>query len=315
MITRKLLSILLGAFILFAVFAISCSEDKTSTGYETHPSGWMNPASEEFHGQAAVPSGGESCGGCHALVAPAAIDVPYDEAAASGSCYECHNYFPHEWASKIPGHQDLIISSNWDLAGCAECHGTDFAGGNSGPSCLQCHGTGSIAALTDCNLCHAQPPVDNAGMPAPYADGAFGAHAAHARYACTECHAAVTGLDHINGVPADVTFSQAHIANARDFDPVYAPPAVELSGNGGCGSIYCHSGNAMSWLGDPVACGSCHSVLPPPPGSFHNDNTTNCHVCHLHVDPNSDYSTPDGIHFLPDLEYLHVNGVANAIFP
>ncbi|MBU1919450.1 hypothetical protein KKG66_01285, partial [bacterium] len=68
MITKKHVSILLSGLLLLAVFAVSCSEDRTSTGYTTHPEDWMDPASELFHGQAAIPSGGESCGGCHELV-------------------------------------------------------------------------------------------------------------------------------------------------------------------------------------------------------------------------------------------------------
>jgi hypothetical protein len=159
--------------------------------------------------------------------------------------------------------------------------------------------------------------VDDAGLPAGFASGAFGAHATHVidkGYACTECHASVTDYQHADGGAAEVSFSEALIANARGYDPVYAPSLEPRTGNGGCGSIYCHSGNPMSWLGAPVACGSCHAVLPPPAGPFHDETTTACHTCHPHVDPSSDYSTPEGIHFLPELEHLHVNGVANAIF-
>lgn len=315
MITKKHISILLCGLVLLAALAVSCSEDRTSTGYETHPDGWMNPASDLFHGQAAIPSGGESCGGCHVL-APMSSIQPDEAMVSAGECFECHHaYYPHVWESSISGHKAFIAGTNWNLAGCTECHGADFTGGNTGVSCVGCHGSGSTPALTNCNLCHATPPVDNAGLPAPYEDGAFGAHAAHARYACTECHAPVSGLDHIDGVPAEVNFGYAEIANASGYHPIYAPPVEVRSGNGSCGSIYCHGGSPMSWQGDAVACGSCHAVLPPPPGPFHDANTTNCHECHPHVDPNSDYSTPDGIVFLPDLEYLHVNGMSNAIFP
>ena len=315
MITKKHISILLCGFVLFAVFAISCSEDRTSTGYETHPTGWMNPASEEFHGQAAVPSGGESCGGCHVLMPMSSVQ-PDPSLVSSGSCFECHHsYYPHLWESTVSGHKGLLSGSNWNFAACKDCHGEDFAGGSVGPSCLDCHGSGSVAALTDCNLCHAMPPTSNAGLPNPYDDGAYGAHAAHSRFACTECHAPVDGLDHIDGSPAEVNFGNAEIATAHGYQPIYAPPVETLSGNGGCGSVYCHSGEPVSWLGDPVGCGACHAVLPPPPGVVHEGVTTNCHLCHPHINPASDYSTPEGIVFLPDLEYLHVNGVANAVFP
>jgi predicted CxxxxCH...CXXCH cytochrome family protein len=304
MITRKYLLIFLGALAAFAV-VISCSEDRTPTSSATHPVDWMTPGTDAFHGIAAVNTGGESCLGCHA--------TPTQDGYTAVQCYACHDGYPHLWESRVPGHRDEIRGLDWNLALCSNCHGDDWAGANTGVSCRQCHT--QPAGPADCNTCHGQPPVDDDGLPFGYASGASGAHAVHVfekGYACTECHANISDLSHADAIPAEVNFTEAQIANVHDFEPTYAPPLDIHSGNGGCSSVYCHGGEAVGWLGDPVACGSCHAL--PPPGPFHGSETR-CHICHTHVDPTSNYDIPTTIRFLPELEHLHVNGVVNAIFP
>jgi predicted CxxxxCH...CXXCH cytochrome family protein len=313
MITKKMLSLFLCGFTLVALFVVSCSEDRTSTSYETHPSDWMDPASEEFHGQAAILTGGESCGGCHALAAGQSVNN-----TAQANCSECHSNYPHVWAEGTAGHQATLIASNWNLASCSYCHGYDFAGGNTGVSCLQCHT--QPGGVADCNLCHAQPPTSNEGLPAGFASGAYGAHAKHAvdkGYACTECHANVTGLAHADGAPAEVNFADALIATADNSVPSYVHSGGDGSGNGSCASVYCHGNGlggppnqpleSLNWLSDiQFTCQSCHATPPTDPN--HPANGA-CYECHPTMDPTSeDYA------ILPELEYLHVNGVINITF-
>jgi predicted CxxxxCH...CXXCH cytochrome family protein len=322
-VTKKLLLLILCGFVLFALFAVSCSKDRTSTGYETHPSDWMNPASEEFHGQAAILTGGESCGGCHIIAPnPGEYTLASENSTPQGTCRECHNGYPHQWLIDPTIEHALGISSNnWDFAACTACHGTDFAGGRSGSSCLQCHGVGSTPALTDCNLCHAQPPVDGAGMPAGFARDGFGAHAKHViekGYACTECHATVNGLEHVDAPPAEVSFTEALIATAKNSAPNYIHSGDVGSGSGDCSSVYCH-GNGLggppnqpmieplNWLSDiQFTCQSCHATPPTDPNHPANGD---CHACHPTMDPASeDYA------ILPELDSLHVNGIINVSF-
>jgi predicted CxxxxCH...CXXCH cytochrome family protein len=321
MITQKLLSLILCGFVLFALFVASCSEDKTSTSYETHPEGWMNPASEEFHGQAAIPNGGESCGSCHIITS---MRGEWDHAgepfAQIGTCRECHNGYPHIWtAGTVDGHQADIQANEWNFTACSDCHGTDFAGGRSGVSCLQCHS--QPGGLSNCNLCHAQPPVDDAGLPATFISGAFGAHAKHAidkGYACTECHATVNDLAHIGAAPAEVSFAEARIATAKNSQPSYEHTGSDGSGNGGCSSVYCHGNGlggppndealtSLNWLSDvQFTCQSCHATPPTDPN---HPASGNCHACHPTMDPASeDYA------ILPELDSLHVNGIINVSF-
>jgi len=313
MITRKQISILLCGLILFAVIAVSCSEDSTSMNYETHPTGWMNPSSEEFHGTASIPTGAESCGGCHAL-ATALPDSQVTNTVGMGSCFDCHDYYPHLWESRSE-HKAAIHEADWDLAGCASCHGADFAGGNTGASCNDCHGSGTTPALTSCNLCHMNPPANDEGLPAGFVSGAYGAHAIHAidkKYPCSECHKEDYGIDHVNALPADVSFEDADIATEDSYEPLYLHSGDPGSGNGSCGTVYCHGNSTVSWLGGPVSCESCHPVLPPPVNQFHEAGGE-CHTCHELIDPASDYSTPEGILFRPEFDSLHVNGRADYI--
>lgn len=302
--TTKLIGILAAAVVF-----LSCSEDRTSTGYRVHPTGWEDSHSEEFHGQGALAGQGQSCGSCHGE------DFTGKDGVAG--CYDCHVY-PHPTVTdgSAEAHQQLIASLDWDLGECSGCHGSDYSGGRTGASCLSCHPGPN--GPEDCTTCHWLPPVNDDGLPYGMLTGAAGAHSVHVSkgYACTECHPQVNGISHADALPAEVTFADAEIANVDPYQPVYFSSGDPLNGNGSCGSVYCHSdaqggdpNRAVYWHGEPLACGDCHSV--PPTSPLHPEDNT-CHHCHLHVDPNSNYSVPDSIRFLDD--DLHVNGVINVVF-
>ena len=304
---RKFASALLALAVVLAF--ISCSEDRVTSNYDTHPTNWMDQYSEDWHGTAALQSKGESCLGCHsANTEGITFDVgPSDSGEETGlvSCKECHNY-PHG-VDYVPQHFLDIRAANWmNMAECQACHGVDFAGANTGASCNECHTLAGGPAA--CNTCHGYPPTTTR----PLGDRNPGAHSAHSRYACTECHRAVTGLDHINGLPATVSFVDANISTANDYPVSYTSPS-------NC-ATWCHSnlhdGAPMvqvSWnTGQELTqCRSCHQIPPQTP--FHpTDNQ--CHHCHPNIDPNSNYNDANLIRFLPG-DTLHVNGVINAIFP
>jgi len=58
------------------------------------------------------------------------------------SCYTCHNY-PHnsDWTTPSAlGFHGMYVKNRSDFnASCANCHGGDFRGGNTGVSCWDCH--------------------------------------------------------------------------------------------------------------------------------------------------------------------------------
>ncbi len=292
--------------VVFAVAFISCSEDRATSSYNTHPVNWMDEYSEDWHGKAALPSKGESCLGCHAIsTSVQSFDdgpVTAPEPMLAG-CYDCHNY-PHG-DNYVPQHHTDIRAAGWqNMNQCQACHGVNFSGGRAGASCLECHtlpgGPGA------CNTCHGYPPTTTRPLPGENP----GAHFAHVRYACTECHNTVTGLNHIGPLPAEVEFDDARISTSRDY------PASYTASN--C-ATYCHSNLSQGGPIVPVqwktgqtlnACRSCHQV---PPSTPTHPAEMRCHLCHLNVDPASNYNDANQIRFLPG-DTLHVNGVVNAIF-
>lgn len=305
--TPKRIFILLAAFVLALLAFISCSEDRVTDSYQVHPTNWMDPYSEEWHGTAALGSNSESCGECHNITQPRAI--MHGSGTEGGDCFECHYFYPHP-ADYSQFHPIDITDYSWmRISECQSCHGVDFAGGRAGSSCLSCHTEpGGPAA---CITCHGTPPIEPMGSIPP------GAHGAHSRYACTECHSNVDDLSHIDALPADVAFNDAHISNANGFPNSYTPDPSEL-GNGTC-ATYCHSDLhsgppmvAVEWAtGQTITqCRGCHQV--PPTAPFHPTGNR-CHECHPHVDPNSNYNDANEIRFLDPS--LHVNGVVNATFP
>lgn len=61
---------------LAALLALSCSEDRLPASYQTHPTGWNEPASAAFHGTDA------KCGTCHR--------PDYATSDATTGCRSCH---------------------------------------------------------------------------------------------------------------------------------------------------------------------------------------------------------------------------------
>ncbi|MBK6765716.1 MAG: CxxxxCH/CxxCH domain-containing protein [bacterium] len=269
----------------FTLAFISCSEDRVTESYDTHPSNWMDPFSPDWHGQAAIGSSGASCLDCHAI-SSASNSMNGEGASAAtptagAACYDCHSY-PHVADMNRSHAEHFRTLQNWStVSNCRSCHGADFAGGRSGASCNECHTQqGGPAA---CNTCHGMPPTTTR----PIGGYNPGVHAAHSRYACTECHARVNGLDHIDALPADVSFENARISNQHGYPVSYE----SLGGGNGTCATYCHSDLhsgpprvAVAWAAGQTltTCVSCHSV--PPVSDFHPNNPR-CHECHLNIDP------------------------------
>jgi len=301
--------------VVSSIAFLSCSEDRVTESYDTHPTGWMDEFSPDWHGQAAIGSSGGSCAECHytGVIMDEIPEDPFDYPGTTESkCQQCHSY-PHDAEFRL-GHPEWFRTAShgrWsEMESCQSCHGTDFAGGRSGASCNECHTQqGGPAA---CNTCHGMPPTTTR----PIGGYNPGVHAAHARYACTECHARVNGLDHIDALPADVSFADARISTTHGYPVSYQ----SLGGGNGTCATYCHSDLhngpprvSVSWAAGQTltTCVSCHSV--PPVSDFHPNNPR-CHECHLNIDPSSNYNNVNGIHFLPG-DTLHINGVVNAVFP
>jgi len=280
----------------------SCSEDRTNGSYRTHPNGWNYEDTDEFHGPYAVSTASQSCAACHGS------DFLGGESGVS--CYECHAGYPHPRLTTSPtAHATELAAIGWPMTQCQSCHGTDFAGGKVGVGCLGCHTADDGPAA--CNTCHAEVPINNAGLLQGMPSGSFGAHELHViekGYACTECHARVTDVLHTGPLPAEVSFAASRIARKPPYtSPVYSHIGDPVSGNGSCSATYCHSDGrggpppiVLPWVGGESYCTACHNLPPPAPHPQQNE----CWTCHHNVDPNSVF--PNDIRFLnPN---LHVDG-------
>jgi predicted CxxxxCH...CXXCH cytochrome family protein len=199
------------------------------------------------------------------------------EPRESVPCAECttHGVHPVDW---IEHHGEDLARRGWDFALCQSCHGSDFAGKATAPSCLTCHQTGPTA----CDTCHAATP-------------ATGAHAAHVAQGltCSECHVVPATWDapgHILDENGQAIASRARVtfgalANRDVTPPRRTAPASWDASAGTCTNVYCHgavlgdpaAAHAQpTWTGGPaqVACGGCHGSPPA------NHAQSECSICH-----------------------------------
>jgi len=296
----KMITILCFSMIL-ALLTFSCSEKKSVADVGTHPTGWTDQNSEQFHGTVVIDAGNEGCTACHGS--------DFQGGTSEVSCYssECHEHYPHP-----PGISDVNSESfhgqyiknslGWDMIPCQSCHGEDYDREIQETSCRSCH-TGPDGP-EECNTCHGSPTND-----APPRDlsknithtflgvGAHQIHVAETQVArlldCTRCHLEVLSYDdpnHIDDGIASVIFDTLGTDGGR-LTPVWD------RNNATCSEVYCHgafrfgsngqirgNNNPVTWTEknpDPAACDLCHGL--PPQGHFGGGVYTtpeSCNQCH-----------------------------------
>lgn len=259
-----------------------------------HKKGIMDPKSKDFHGLLVKELNGNlaSCSSCHA--------GNFSGGPTGVNCIDCH--------AGIEGHKDGIINPEspnfhgkfiatmgWDISSCKSCHGNNYSGGKSSPTCLTCHT--SDKGPEACNTCHGDfgdinqiaPPKDLNGNSSTTIKG-VGAHTVHLSlssltqtYDCSACHpgdqnSADYFINHIGTPPADIAFN--------DFASLTSTPHYDFD-NLKCENVYCHGnfefaksassfpfvytadkmeGNKFSpiWTkvdGTQAKCGTCHGEL------------------------------------------------------
>ena len=152
--------------ILFAGFVVSCSDLVEPIEFNTHPAGWAEDHSDNFHGTFVLESPGktESCATCHAEVAAqhgeSAHGAPPSGWAGGGfegsaQCIACHTTAPG-WKTGYRGPADTSTLRTID---CEACHGpgSDHAA-EAGP------GYGAVAweVCTSCHTPERSPGFDAA---------------------------------------------------------------------------------------------------------------------------------------------------------
>ncbi len=329
---------------IFAVLFVACSELKNNIPAapedKTHGEGVFDPSSSDFHGKLAADSqnGMASCQHCHAADYSGGIA---DVGCNSVGCHTSINV--HVDGINDPANNDFhgsfIKGNMWDMTDCQTCHSSDYSGGFTSPSCVECHT--SSDGPEACNTCHGN--FDDISMIAPPRDldkntvttsPGVGAHSIHLyennlgmEIPCVTCHQVpqnVYDQGHVDSeLPAEIIFTQLALVN----NGVNSAYSYEQST---CSNTYCHgnfiytkdsapdslkfayesdqiSGNNSSVVwnqvdGTQAPCGSCHGL--PPEGHI-MVSSTSCGrggICHPGVvDFDGNISDPT----------KHINGEIN----
>ncbi len=129
--------------ILLTALWWNCSEQRMPVAVPTHPAGWMDSRSPNFHGKVLLLDSSltlRSCQSCHG--------IDFRGGKSGIGCYGtgCHISFPHPEGFANPGaatfHGRFLQQKlKYDLSTCQHCHGERFDGGDSKVSCYRsgCH--------------------------------------------------------------------------------------------------------------------------------------------------------------------------------
>jgi predicted CxxxxCH...CXXCH cytochrome family protein len=307
--------------ITLGLLSVACSELQNDlvvpTKVGTHGTEALTKSSASFHGKILIKdvSGDDlkGCRQCHAS------DLSGGTAKVSCASADCHPSITMHAASLIdiknPAssnfHGKYIANLNYNMRDCAKCHGANYAGGISSPTCNSCHkNSGGPEA---CNTCHGDfsnpsllaPPkaLNNATVTT---DPGVGAHRVHLtslttmpNVECNECHIVPSSLyaaGHLdNTVKAELTFGS--------FTNSGISKASYNSASNTCTNTYCHgnfqfsksnssyqfaytsdkmtgSNYSPKWTkvdGTEGKCGSCHGL---PPAGHQPAELKACSTCH-----------------------------------
>ncbi len=170
--------IFLLSWALWGLLISACSDKNEPFKVSTHPDGWEDENSANFHGKLVLESTfkNQNCATCHGA------DLKGGTSGVSCQTSGCHTIYPHSEAwvdsSSTEFHGLFLKASGYALDACQECHGNDFKGaGFEEKSCYRCHNVyphgenfadednpqyhGNVAAQLDYNLetcqeCHGE---------------------------------------------------------------------------------------------------------------------------------------------------------------
>ncbi|MFH0918952.1 MAG: cytochrome c3 family protein [Fibrobacterota bacterium] len=129
------------ALLLFS----ACAKDNTVRNSVSHPAGWSDTTSIDFHGgKVLVLNSTGFCAGCHG--------ADFTGGRSGSSCRACHTYYPHPdgWTdmNSLKDHGRLFETGTLDtthFARCMTCHGPALAGGRVPKKCNDCHDNVTVA--------------------------------------------------------------------------------------------------------------------------------------------------------------------------
>lgn len=225
-----------------------------------HPSGWMNPSDQAFHGVYLKGQNydASSCTPCHGS--------DFKGGSSGVSCYGCHPSYPHldTWTNVTSGqsHGHYLKAKNWVDTECQPCHGETYTGGTSGIACFACHSSyphsqtfpgGDHTAymrqtsfpLPSCKTCHGQTYDGGAVLEEGCLSGG--------------CHVDANGVK--KSPEACNTCHGSFRAPESEIVAVAPPKGVAGETSTGVPAVGAHTahvtyGNAL----ESVACTECHNV-------------------------------------------------------
>ena len=199
------------------------------------------------------------------------------------SCYTCHNY-PHSenWLETASSefHGVFIKSKDYDNSSCANCHGGNFAGGNTEISCYTCHGS--------------YPHTENWIAGSELSHGLFVKDKEWSNESCQSCHG-----ENLIGGSSEVSCYSCHENYPHENgwlveeEEAFHGSFVKNNGFDISSCASCHGENFMGGNSD-VSCYTCHAGYPhqagwisPTDDNFHghtiradNWSMQSCKNCH-----------------------------------
>ena len=244
--------------ITVGLFSVACSQLQNDivvpTKIGTHGTEVLTKTSASFHGKILIlDSSGDNFKGCRQCHSS---DLSGGTAKVSCASADCHpaitihsvNITQIMDPASQNFHGKYIANLNYNMKGCTTCHGANYAGGVSSPSCNSCHkNSGGPEA---CNTCHGD--FTNPSLIAPprslsnaivTTDPSVGAHTIHLsglttanNVACNECHI----------VPASI-YASGHFDNTPKAEVIFgsftnsgvSKASYNFSTNT-CSNTYCH---------------------------------------------------------------------------
>lgn len=238
----------------------TCASAECHKSIDVHKDGIIDTASVNFHGKYQFKDGLKDCSSCHGKDFKGGIQSP--------ACTTCH--------TALSTHQDGIVDPNspnfhgkYDLtngfAPCQKCHGDNFQGSVTSPSCSNCHKSIDIhrpgitdknsanfhgkyklkSGFADCTSCHGK--TFTGGIQSPSC-------------ATATCHASITV--HKTGIID---------ANSPDFHGKYP-----LAGGKFTACQSCHGDNFQGGLNSPT-CSTCHASIDVHKSGIVDSNSPNFH--------------------------------------
>jgi len=306
---------------------INCSQCHAGIKVHTDETVVMNKTNQGFHGAYFKNTGAKTgiCADCHGS--------QFTGGKVSPACKNCHasvniHAANYATASGTYLHGAYFKNSGNLMSVCGDCHGADYAGGISSPSCNKCHSTLPVhktnlmdqtsnnfhgnyfktagIKMSECQQCHGNGFAGGQSSPA-----------------CQNCHSTIAV--HKDGI-SDPSSANFH-GNAIKTSNWNMQPCKTCHGSSYAGGVSspscktCHTQPA-----GPEACNTCHGSktdptnIAPPRDTKHNTTTVSAgvgaHQTHLYNAQFSASLSCSECHKVPQTPYTqgHMNGTTDIAF-